>query len=462
MVGPLTPRLSLRAVLLVSHLVVLTIPLVAVLGSGALARDLVETRTAELSREGALIARMVARETVDGPVSTSLPLLEADLEWAAQETGAGVRLVDPDGYVHFASGPGRGAFVGDRPEVQAALAGTTRSRVTEGAPAEAPPAHEAGGPLGWLFVAVPVTVGDEVRGAVLLSRRTREDTRFLREVAALAPPSVLVAVAATLTIALVTAGVVGGAFRRLAAAAREVADGGPTSRVVASAARAPLVEVGALADAVGSMADRLAGQARQNKEFAAHTAHEFKTPLATLRATVQILADDADLPDAQRQRFLDNAATDLDRLARMVDGLLSLARAEEGPSSRVAVDLGALARSVAEDHDGDVIVSGASIVEGDPAQLERALVNLVDNALDHGAPPVRVEVHADGFSVRDAGPGVPPEARTRVFERFFTTSADRRGTGLGLPIVAAIARAHGGDVTLDEDGRCFRVRIGRG
>ena len=88
------------------------------------------------------------------------------------------------------------------------------------------------------------------------------------------------------------------------------------------------------------------------------------------------------------------------------------------------------------------------------------LRNLLENAHQHGAPPIRVETHPDGLSIIDAGPGISPGNQARLFERFFTT--DRRaGTGLGLALARTIVRAHGGDITVESaPGRTvFSVRL---
>ncbi len=165
----------------------------------------------------------------------------------------------------------------------------------------------------------------------------------------------------------------------------------------------------------------------------------------------------ADRPDRES---VVAALAETERLQRIAADLLLLARLDGGPPPRTEpVDLALLAAE-------DVARRGGARVAlrlearapvpaaGDPARLERALANLVDNALRHGRSEVAVRASAeDGWAVlevTDDGPGIPDADRDRVFERFVRLDADRSraggGTGLGLAIAREIARAHGGDV----------------
>jgi signal transduction histidine kinase len=211
------------------------------------------------------------------------------------------------------------------------------------------------------------------------------------------------------------------------------------------------------------MADRLQARLAYISEFAGNVSHEFKTPITTLRGTVELLRDDDDLPPAQRARFLDNALIELDRLNRLVGGLLTLARAEAAvPSGRV--DLTALARVAAERHRVPLRGEAAPVI-GHAEQLAAAVDNLIDNARRHGGAIVTLTAWsadgAVGIDVEDDGAGISAANLPRVFDRFFTTARDRGGTGLGLALVKAVAIAHGGDVTVtSQPGRTtFRLRL---
>jgi signal transduction histidine kinase len=226
-------------------------------------------------------------------------------------------------------------------------------------------------------------------------------------------------------------------------------------------------EVAGLADSVASMAAQLQARLAYISEFASNVSHEFKTPLATLRGTVELLAEDDEMPTDQRTRFLDNASRELDRLERLVSGLLHLARADEG-SEHEAVGLQELLDGVAAAR-GVELQGTAGVVSGSRAQLEAVAVNLVDNALTHGGDGVTVRVEAfttdgrTGFRVVDDGVGITEANLPRIFDRFFTTHRAGGGTGLGLALVRAICERHGGHITArSEAGRTvFEVELPR-
>jgi two-component system sensor histidine kinase ChvG len=154
------------------------------------------------------------------------------------------------------------------------------------------------------------------------------------------------------------------------------------------------------------------------------------------------------MPPEQRARFLQNAQAEVARMDALVGGLLSLAQAEEAVEAE-QVDLDTLLAGVVARYPAVTLSGAAGSVRGDSRQLAAVAVNLIENALRYGAEPVTVAAWTDrdsaGFSVTDAGPGISPANLERIFDRFFTTDRER-GTGLGLALVAAICRAHGGSV----------------
>jgi signal transduction histidine kinase len=230
------------------------------------------------------------------------------------------------------------------------------------------------------------------------------------------------------------------------------------------AAHSHLGEVRELSAAVATMTAQLRERLAYITEFAGNVSHEFKTPISTLRGTVELLRDDQDMPLAQRERFLDNAQADLARMERLVSGLLALARAEEA-GGKVRVDLLDLLGAVVARHPGTVLEGEAGEVVGVPEQLEALVHNLVDNAWRHGGPDVSVamvawrEEERVGVDVVDDGPGVSPGNQGRVFERFFTTDREAGGTGLGLALARAVCRAHGGSISLESRPGRTRFRV---
>lgn len=243
-----------------------------------------------------------------------------------------------------------------------------------------------------------------------------------------------------------------------------------------------LDEVGQLAAAFNALLVAHEDRRRDNVAFLADLAHEFKNPVAAVRAVADHLGE-ATPPDAERQSRL---AVLLGRSARELDALvtqfLELARIEAGESdaAREQVDVGALLRALVDVVQGegrypdvDVVleVEGggvAPIVHGAPGQLESALRNLVDNALSFagagGRVSIRLERAGNDLRVRiaDSGPGIGRDDLPRVFDRFYTTRRQRGGTGLGLALTRAIVEAHGGSVdarSVSGAGACFEVML---
>lgn len=218
-------------------------------------------------------------------------------------------------------------------------------------------------------------------------------------------------------------------------------------------------EIGALARTLNEMLDRLEVAASRQRAFVADAAHELRTPLAALGATLDVARTH---PDAyERAELVDALTVEVRRMQALVDDLLLLARVGSRPVPGDQFDLAAAARDAADlavaagrRPEVRVEVHGGGRARGDAAAVGRVLRNLVDNGLRHAATRVRIEV-ADGLvAVVDDGPGIAPADRIRVFERFVRLDDARArpagGSGLGLAIAREIAREHGGDVLLGD------------
>jgi two-component system, OmpR family, sensor kinase len=217
-----------------------------------------------------------------------------------------------------------------------------------------------------------------------------------------------------------------------------------------------------------------AALARQ-REFVADASHELRTPLTSILANLELLETEL---AGEQQEMAASALRSSRRMRRLVADLLLLARADAGREATMApVDLAAIAREAAAeagalstDHPISLDAPGPVTVTGVADDLHRLAANLVENALIHtpSGTPVTVSVRREGASavleVADRGPGVPPEMRERVFERFARAGGDhgagRRGSGLGLAIVRAVTDAHGGTVQLaDAEGGGARLVV---
>ena len=224
-------------------------------------------------------------------------------------------------------------------------------------------------------------------------------------------------------------------------------------------------------------------------DFVANASHELRTPLAALSGFIDTLRGSAREDQAARERFLPIMQAQADRMARLIDDLLSLSRIELNAHLRPdkQVDVGAIVRQVADslqtlarDRHVEVKTIGSSaplLVPGDRDELIRVFENLVENALKYAASGKRVDIvlsvgeGPDGkrearIAVRDRGPGIAPEHLPRLTERFYrvdvSESRAQGGTGLGLALVKHILNRHGGRLTIESapgQGATFTVHL---
>jgi two-component system OmpR family sensor kinase len=198
----------------------------------------------------------------------------------------------------------------------------------------------------------------------------------------------------------------------------------------------------------------------RQREFVADASHELRTPLTSVLANLELLSGDLEGDDREAAQA---ALRSTRRMRRIVADLLLLARSDAGSEpvrdevdlSRIAREASAEAASLAAGHEMIVDAPGATMVCGDPDELHRVVLNRVENAALHTPPGTRVTVRVERYGTRarlvvaDDGPGIPPDQRKRIFDRFVRQGGDSgQSTGLGLAIVRAVAEAHGGSVTL--------------
>ncbi|MBE9507302.1 MAG: sensor histidine kinase [Chloroflexi bacterium] len=340
---------------------------------------------------------------------------------------------------------------------------------------------DAGGQT-WLFVALPwpappspeklVFAAQEPRNATLAWARNNLTTPLLWAGLAALVPSILLALLVSRSVAA--------PLRRVAGAAESIAHGKTGTRAPVSGP----AEVRALACSFNTMADQVEAAQQSQRDFVANVSHELKTPLTSIQGFSQALLDGtASTPEAAA-RAARVIHEETERMRRMVDELLILARFDAGQVvvARAPVELGSLLRGCVEKLMPQAQAVGVTLeldvsqplfVAGDVDRLAQVFSNLLDNGVAHTPAGGKVtavarqakEEHVIEVTVTDTGEGIPPEALSRIFERFYQVDKSRRrgrGAGLGLAITKEIVEAHDGAITAESVeglGSKFTVRL---
>jgi two-component system, OmpR family, sensor kinase len=259
-------------------------------------------------------------------------------------------------------------------------------------------------------------------------------------------------------------------LRRMAAIAARVDAGELEPRI--HEAGGPGDEVRVLADAFNHMLDRLSAAFAGQRAFVADASHELRTPLTVIRGQLEVLGAQPHPPIEEIRRVERLVGAEVSRITRLVDDLLLLAKSEETQFLHLqAIDLRSYivdlwdGMSLTADRHFELSAIPDGVLQADPDRLAQALRNLLRNAIEHTTPGeglVRLAVEREGadhlrFSIEDDGPGIAPDQRERIFDRFHRTDSARDrasgGTGLGLAIVRAIAQAHRGSVSAGDRAR---------
>jgi signal transduction histidine kinase len=404
--------------------------------------------TAAARQEAATLA-VLAADSLESPGEHDLAGLASRYR---QQTGAEVVITDAAGRSITTIGEEGGTEGDVRADLAAALAGLPRT------------SHRSDEDGPELAAAVPVRRGSRIVGAAVVVRSARPvDARVRRAWLALAAFAVgLVGIATG--IGLLLSRSLAEPLAALQRAAGRFAGGDFDARAPESGPP----EMATLAAEFNRMAGELTGLVAAERRFLADASHQLRTPLTALRLRLDNLGGDGRAGDAD----VEAAASEVQRLTRIVDGLLALSRAQQQPLPAEPVDvLPLLAErcdawaALAEEQGvtvelarSDGARAGARAVVA-PGHLEQIVDNLLANALevtpaggtitvtvdgDGGAGPGRLAVH-----VRDTGPGLTPDERRRAFDRFWQGGVKTGTSGLGLAIVRELALANDGSVRLD-------------
>lgn len=310
--------------------------------------------------------------------------------------------------------------------------------------------------------------GTSAGALVRTARADSADDGALRGAAALLAALTVAGAAIAFGAARLTAGRVLRPIAELTGAVEHVTRTGDLhARLRASATD----EVGRLSTSFDRMLAELEQSVSAQRQLVADASHELRTPLTSLTTNLELLGEGAGLADPQAPELLREARQQAGRLRSLVDDLLDLARYGESEPHREDVRLDLLVEAAVRRAAGAVTgvtfapVLRPCLVRVDPAAVERAVANLLDNAVKWSPPGgvVRVQVDAGELRVSDDGPGIAPADLPHVFERFYRSPGARGlpGAGLGLAIVGRVAEVNGGsvDIRTGATGSTFRLRF---
>lgn len=506
------PKISIRSVLIAINLAVLLLPLAGIqllrLYESALVRQTESALTAQAAFIAAFYRNALREELVETASVPAPPVAAGSTGWVPQPaqldlatsailppfpngeeghladpvalrvgerlipvlkdaqlvTLAGIRVVDPQGVIVASTGEDVGQSIAVGEEVASALQGVSTSRLrTKSEVAQDSPLDSISRASGIrVFVASPILAGQELVGAVMLSRTPPSIVNALYAKRWLLLQALALLVLIVLGMSLLTFRLIANPIRKLSAYAARIAQGG-WSQVDAPRLREPRTkELADLQSAITEMAQALEQRARYLQGFSRQISHEFKTPLAGIRGAVEVLEDHGhDMPAADRHRFLANIAADADRLHRLTQRLMELSRAELGAETATPVDVAQVVTQTVDQFAAVPVHIGCDLgalpaVLCNAQVLQAVLEILLENAAQHGATQIDISAQASGpqtvsIAVCDNGGGITAANRERVFEPFFTTQREQGGTGMGLSIARALLQPLDAQLYLQHD-----------
>jgi signal transduction histidine kinase len=379
--------------------------------------------------------------------------LERLADRAASGLGGRVLVVNRTGRVLADSerSAARGESYATRPEIAAALAGSTEQGTRDSETLD----EEL------LYTAVPIVRDGRAAGAVRATQSYEEVRKDVREDALALIGLGAGALLLGLAVAWFLAGGLARPLAALASTARRVGGGDLAARAEETGSR----EHREVAQEFNEMTERLGAALAAQRDFAGNASHQLRTPLTGLKLRLEAAGYKTDDPAVRRD--IEAAERETERLDRLLTDLLTLATGAERAHEGEEVELGAVARAACDrwrdaaahsGHELGLDGNGEVSVRSSASDLAAILDNLVENAIAYSPAGSAVEVAWGArdsrayVAVRDQGPGIAPEEADRVFERFFRghESGGKPGTGLGLAIVETLARRWGGETEMAE------------
>lgn len=406
------------------------------------------TRTEVLPRRG---PPLPAAEPPHPAYLTAGQAMNRILQDTQKKTLAGFRLLDFNGVI-IAGREDIGLSLAHVEEIQKALTGRYASALRERIVDNPQPIYSISrGTSVRVFVAMPIVVNDQVAGVVYASRTPSNILKemFLKREAVFWV--VVFVLAATFVVGFIFARAITGPIKALTR--RSLAIGNGEREALVPLAIHGNREIHALSESMLEMSRKLFERNDYISNFANHVTHELKTPLTAIQGAAELLKDaGSELSAADSEKFLGNILHDTERASKLLNRLRELARAD-------SVEIGGRCRlsEVAAELNGrfegvDIDLAGEADL---PMSAENARIvfeNLIDNSRRHGASRVAIlpEQAGKGLTVQvnDNGEGISEGNQSQVFDLFFTTRRESGGTGMGLGIVQALLKAHGGSIRL--------------
>jgi signal transduction histidine kinase len=414
---------------------------------------------------GAVLTVYVVRRSLTSALDTSAYKTGRDI--AAVQSPPQVIVANNSGVVAIQIVDANNAVLSHSPGSDAAISIVSKSQLADLRRGHPVSIRQAGSSADHIRV-LGVASGSRTVLVASDAERIEQSTRIVEDAALVGCPLAIIAMA------LLTYFIVGRTLRPVASLRHGAED---ITAAGLSDQRLPVGdaqdEIQRLAVTLNAMLDRIDAATSRQRTFVGDAAHELKSPLASLRVQLEVALRLGQTTDWQE--VVSDVFVDVDRLDSLVADLLMLARIDESGGAlrtREQVELATLVEDVVATYDSARVPvtyepQTTVIVDGDVDGLRRVVVNLVDNAQRFAHEGITVTLTADGpvaeLTVSDDGPGIPDAERERVFDRFYRTESSRSresgGTGLGLPIVRDLVRAHGGTVKLVDNDPGLRAVV---
>lgn len=391
---------------------------------------------------------------------------------AQRTTLAGFRILDNQGIV-IAGRNELGASLAHIPEVAQALNGNYKAAVRERISDEPTPplASISRGTSIRIFTAFPIKNGNDIYGVIYLSRTPQNILKHLYDIRGKMVLVVISLLMITFAVVFFIAHHLVWPIRDLIAQTKQVARG--EKQTVETLRYSGTYELAELSESFAQMSKTLHQRSTYIQQFASHVSHEFKTPITSMQGALELLQEHGDdMSVEQRQKFLANMNHDTERMKRLVNRLLELARADALQPNQAQCEIAPLLKRLIHYYQDlgltlqlDNICDAQVHIAEDA--LESIIRNLCDNSLQHHASSIALNCKTSQdtikLTVHDNGEGISKANRERIFTPFFTTKREQGGTGLGLDIVKSLLTNWGGDIQLleTETGCCFEIQLKR-